>query len=335
MGENRRDDWRGWRFVVVSLIVTGTCIIFFFAGRQIFPTIVKQGRFLGGILTRRVTEWGGVRLRLIELQLLQDQGIANSESLSVPFKSLMSQLNDELSHYQGELFWGLNLSEVKVRILEKGWVKSVFLRRAFPDTLKVQLIPRIPVFLVRSSREWAAVDEEGSVLAISDQIPGAWIHLPVVSGLEAAFDRGKNILETRRMTKEESIVLRDAYALVSQLKAKLAVDVDSLSVKQESWTKSALLSARFSLPRATQEMPAKATDLKTTVTFLSGDWSERISALQFVLSDLSQKGLDEIRVLGQYSGRWIVEDAVPTASLGPKKEIRSVQKRKVKKGRRR
>jgi hypothetical protein len=333
MGEKQRDEWRGWRFVLLSLLVTASCIIFFFAGRHFFPTIKERTRYAWGALTQRVMEWGGVRLNSIELQLLSDPSEVNRGDLMQPFDSLSVQLKEELSIYYGVPFWGLDLQEVKDRVLAAGWPKSVYLRRSFPDTLKIQVLPRQPVLWVRSSKAWVAVDEEGCPLLLSQNIPGQWAHLAVVYGLEGIFDRGRNILELRRQLVDEKEALKDAYQLNRSLTAQVGVDVESISIREEPWTKTSLLTARFSMPLKLRDKvheESENSQTKYEVTFLSHDWAQRVSSLQFVLSDLSTKPLESVRILGQYSGRWIVEDLSPKKVKAPEVQKAAVKKSGIK-----
>jgi hypothetical protein len=328
VGENRGDEWRGWRFVVVSLAVTIACSIFFFAGRHFFPTMVERARFAWGIVTQRVTEWGGVRLKTIELQLLSDQtgeNITGQTKAMQPFDALSVQLKGDLSSYVGAAFWALDLAQVKEQILETGWVRTVYLRRSFPDALKIQIVPRTPVLLARSSTQWITVDEEGAPLLASTQVPGVWLGLPMVYGLESVFDRGKTMTEMKRLASDQRNVLKDAHQLAGALKTKIGVDVESIRVRDENWTKSSLLTVRFALPKTVGELTSET---KYEITFLAYDWASRVSSLQFVLSDLATKNLEQVRVLGQYQGRWIVEDLAPKSTGAQSQTIKTFKTNK-------
>lgn len=308
---------------MISLVVTTASIIFFFAGRHFFPNIVNETRTAWGVITQRVVEWGGVRLKTIELQLVANQTADQTPSEEqgkrmAPFEALSAQLKEDLNVYYGSPFWSLDLDHVKQKIMNEGWVKSVYLRRSFPESLKIQIIPKEPTLLVRASEKWVAVDNEGSPLWMSSQIPGSWLNLPIVFGLERIFDRGKTLIELKRQVTDETDILKDAYQLLSSLHSRVGVDVESVSIKDEAWSQGALFTVKFSLPNKTIE---KSNETKYEVTFLSNQWTQRVASLQFILSDISTKAdnknidnkllalkkLEPIRILGQYDGRWIVE----------------------------
>ncbi len=309
--EERRDEWRGWRFVGISLAVTTASIIFFFAGRQFLPKIRENAQYALGVMAQRVNEWGGVRLNSIELQFVSEKTGSERQA----FEPLIQKLKNDLASFEGSSFWGLDLSLVKSQALKAGWVKSVYLRRSFPDRLLIQIVPKQPSLIVRSLKRWVAVDEEGTPVWISEQILGAWINLPVVYGLEDIFERGRDIETLSRQTAEVRSTLSDAVLLVHDLQQKVGVAIESLEIKDDPWTQAGLIKVKFSspadVPTNTSSVGKPTTALSknkvSEVTFLSQNWRARLPALQFILSDLSTKDIQSARILGQFDGRWIVQ----------------------------
>src|SRR5262245_56581276 len=60
--------------------------------------------------------------------------------------------------------WQLDLPRMGTRMLHHPYIKSVALRREFPNTLRVTVRERTPYLMVRSHDQRMLVDEEGVVL---------------------------------------------------------------------------------------------------------------------------------------------------------------------------
>lgn len=303
-----RDDWRGWRFVIISLIVTTASIIFFFAGRHFFPKIKTNVQVTWGVLVHRMSEWGGVRLKTIELSLMSDSDAPEGDSMAA-FEPLADKLKQDLSLYYGAPFWTLDLGQVKSRIMQTGWAKSAYLRRSFPDHLVIQVVPKHPAFMVRSEDAWVAVDQEGSVAWISDRIPGEWLKLPVVYGLESLFSRSREIANLERQTLDVRPLLKDLTSLATSLREQVGVDVEYFRVTEDRWNRRGLVTAYFHLAPTKSEVNGKLVQMQ--VTLESAAWQNRLASLQYVLSDLMAKEASGAKILGQYEGRWIVQQEKP------------------------
>lgn len=292
MGEHK--DWKGWRFILVSLVVTTASIIFFFAERQIFNKI-ELARSTPGFqklesLAQRVKEWGGVRLKSVDLQVVPQEPALESLALKV---------RTQLEALVGQPFWWLDIEGVKQRILSEGWPKSVYIRRAFPAQLKVQIIAREPRLLVKSASGWALVDEGGILLTQSKDISGHWASLPIVFGLEESFSRDLPIVDLNRQLTKEQEILTDLGSLLSTLKERVGIDPELTRISQEAWADEAVFLIQFKVMEGSKPKAVSA-------TFLAHHWSERLEGFQFVLSDLKKIDSDSVKILGQFEGRWFV-----------------------------
>lgn len=279
--KSRRESWKGWRFLCVSLGVTTLSIIFFFASRQIFPTIRESAQQSIDFVTQRINSWGGIRLKSITLRV-EPEGA---------HPLLVAGLRKRLDTYQGQSFWGLDLDQLKRDITQEGWVDDVVVRRVFPDALRVHAIAKQPRFLVKGITRWNLVDAKGSVVWFSREIPGSWVHLPVVMGREAHFERGKTVDEMNRRLEDFQAEFSQLSVLVDTLEAKLGKDIDQVVIQDDSWIGQPLV--KLNVDRYVITLP------------LYG-WRDRLESLQFILSDLSIKNQFSAEVLGQFNGRWIV-----------------------------
>jgi hypothetical protein len=230
-------------------------------------------------------------LKTIELQVVTDHKA---------FDPLAEDLKAKLTSYYGTPFWSMDLQGVKEDILRSGWVRTVFLRRSFPDRLSVRVLAKSPKFLVRGKGAWIATDSDGVPFWVSEHIPGAWLDLPVIYGLENIPSQTRELSVLQREFSDFRTVFVDAAELLNSLKSQVGVEASSLILKEEKWKK-ALITVHF----GAQRPDGKSSSVE--ITFLSEDWKSRLSSLQFVLSDLLSSEREEIRILGQYKGRWIVE----------------------------
>jgi hypothetical protein len=288
--KKKSKEWKGLHFVIISLLVTTASITFFFAARH-FLINIKQGQYSASPLTQWFSELGGVQVKAINLK------VNTPDSLHT--MNYLEQVQEKLEPFKGHSFWLLDLDEIKSEVLKHGWVQDVAVQREFPDSLNIEIDPRVPAFVIRSKRGWLLLDKEGHALTITDQVSGAWANLPIVYGLEEAFSLGHSVSEINRTTTLEQKALRDLVALLEQLDNKVGITVESVNVRKDDWVQEFL----FELSWKTENKNS----MDYSLVFQSENWKSRIESLQFVLSDLRKKDVKQARILGQYSGRWFVE----------------------------
>jgi hypothetical protein len=83
--------------------------------------------------------------------------------------------------------WQLDLPRLGARLAHHPYVKSVVLRREFPDTLRITIQERVPYLAVSTEQQRMLIDEEGVVLraVVPEQDPKMpYISLPPQRALE-------------------------------------------------------------------------------------------------------------------------------------------------------
>jgi cell division septal protein FtsQ len=73
----------------------------------------------------------------------------------------------EIERMTREMRWGnifrLKLNQVRTRIESCAWVKEARIRKIIPDSVKIDIVPRIPFALLQKDT-WVLIDEEGREL---------------------------------------------------------------------------------------------------------------------------------------------------------------------------
>lgn len=301
--KKNKEEWRGWRFLFVSLAVTALSIIFFFSVRLILPKIEQRLSLSVEAISQRVNKWGGIRLKNIELEVA-------SEDQDELLPQLTASLKQELDSYKGRSFWSVELAEVKELVEKNGWVDKVAVQRSFPDRLSIHITAKRPRYLVRGVRSWFLVDAKASVISISREIPGAWINLPLVFGKEKRFDRGQTVEELNRRLTDQRLDFQALTRLMDSVERRFHVRIESLEFKEDSWSEGSLVQMKIFSQNKTDIMGQNLGEefevvlpLRTEDGIIS---EQRLESLQYVLSDLRLKGVASAQILGQFDGRWIV-----------------------------
>ena len=304
-----QDEWRGARFIFISLLVTTASIIFFFAGRHIFSKIDTGAHSGWRQITGQLTEWGEMKLKSVELHVVNNHEIVNLPELASsdsPFDPIISRVQKRLDRFEGQSLWSLDLASIKDDILQEGWAKAVYIRRAFPDRLNVQILPRTAQFIMHASKQWVVIDDEGFVISVAKEIPGIWANRILVWGLEDVFSSGHSAPELNRGLKQVREAIKDLSMLTNAVSNRLGVAIESAHVAEDAWFGEYLFTLKW-----TQD-DEKSTAVQKTIeaTFLSHHWDDRLENLQYVLSDLHAKGLTNknIKIRGEMPGKWIVAE---------------------------
>ena len=115
------------------------------------------------------------RMRVKQVRVAADRslGLSNAEVLG-------------LAGIRGnEYFFALDEAIIERKILEYAPVKSVTVKKAFPDTLEIAVYPRVPLALSLATVSGVSVpialDEEGVIFQIGASVENH--NLPVISGL--------------------------------------------------------------------------------------------------------------------------------------------------------
>lgn len=85
----------------------------------------------------------------------------------------------------------MNVGEVENKLSANPWVESVTVRREFPDTLRINVVEKVPAFWIRQGDGLYFADAEGTVIA--PMHPGELASLPVLS-IAPGLDDGPEVL---------------------------------------------------------------------------------------------------------------------------------------------
>lgn len=160
--------WRSHllRFGAVAVVIVG-------AGGAIGWT-VQSGHF-----TRA---WSNVTTGV--LQLTADAGLAIDDVLvSGRENTNPAALLEQVGVQRGTPILGVDLAEMRTRVIDLPWVKDARIERRLPDTLHVTLVERHPLALWQHGRDFTLVDQDG--VAIEGQDIRKFHGLPIVIGEEA------------------------------------------------------------------------------------------------------------------------------------------------------
>jgi cell division protein FtsQ len=124
---------------------------------------------------------------------------------SFPVKNIMisgnyhldeREIMSEVKTSYGRDLLRLSLDEVETRLKKKTWIKTVLLRKQFPDTLMINVREAVPRALLRREAQMYLVDSDGNVLErIEDE---STPFLPVIVGIDPENDKG-GMLETLKL----------------------------------------------------------------------------------------------------------------------------------------
>ncbi len=116
----------------------------------------------------------------------------------------------------------LSLDKVEKRLKQKSWIKTVLLRKQFPDTLMINVSEAVPRALLRRETKLYILDSDGKILEqIEDE---STPFLPVVVDIDPKNDRG-GVLEALKLvdtldredflSRKESVeIMMKPYGLV-------------------------------------------------------------------------------------------------------------------------
>ncbi len=89
---------------------------------------------------------------------------------------------------QGQPIVGLDLNSVRSRVEADSWVKEAKVVRLLPDTLVIDVVPRVPLAVWQHLGVAKLVDMDGKIMEGAD--PGRFADLPLIVGDGAAQDAG-------------------------------------------------------------------------------------------------------------------------------------------------
>ena len=147
---------------------------------------------------------------------------------------------------------GLDLTGARERIARLPWVKDVYSTRSWDGVVGFRITERSPLAALATPSGWALVEENGRVLAVEPQLPGAAV--PII-GLNIAQAAPGNWLEPSH---------RGAVAVAAELYEPVHGAVRSIQVGPEGYVLDLHNTGRVLLGDAV-EMPAKVLAVHTFI----------------------------------------------------------------------
>lgn len=141
-------------------------------------------------------------------------------------------LSEAVGVERGDPILGVNLEDVRERILALPWVRDAAVERQLPHTVLVQISERRAIAIWQNRGQFAVIDEHGDVLSSGDVSPYA--HLPVVVGDDAP----RHAAELLAMLASEPELDKRVKAAVRvggrRWNVKLASDIEVRLPEQDS-----------------------------------------------------------------------------------------------------
>ena len=279
-------DWRAKSFLWTSLIVTALSIIFFFAGRYLSHKIKELDSRSPRQFLYELAQYGGVVISDVQLEsMIDDERLDNPQ---------VRQLSRRLESLKGQIIFNVDIQSLTKEVENLPWVQAVRVYRRFPDKLEVLVEARRPALLVRIQDSWIVVDEAGAFVGNMRSIKKEYFRLPKVFGYENQI-LGE-IEELNRLYEDERSKLADLVKIVRALKEKVSIQTEEVRVQNRDWLDEVLFQVSW------RDSQAR----KYHVSLLSHHWEDRLTSLQFVMSDIAPDSFQEVSILGQYKKRWVL-----------------------------
>jgi len=141
------------------------------------------------------------------------------------------QVENKLSELVGRSMLMVDVESARASVAEVNWIKSVNIKKAYPDTLVIDLVEREPVALWKSGQTIYLISREGLVI---DRAKARHMHLPQVVG------KGANRVASEFlsvMAHFPNLVARaDAYVRVAERRWNIVLDDGpSIMLPAEGW----------------------------------------------------------------------------------------------------
>ncbi len=140
-------------------------------------------------------------------------------------------IESRLSSHLGKSMFNIDVESARKSVGEMNWVKSVSIKKAYPDTLVIDLVEREPVALWKSGQTIYLISPEGLVI---DRAKARHMHLPQVVG-EGANRVASEFLAV--MERFPELVSRsEAYVRVAERRWNIVLDDGpSIMLPADNW----------------------------------------------------------------------------------------------------
>lgn len=107
------------------------------------------------------------------------------------------------------IFWGIDGSDIKKRLLDNPYFEEVNIKRKFPNTLIIDVTERLQIAAIKYGDEYIVIDESGTVLRKTDVNP----KLTLLRGLTIS-----KLTVGEKVDAEEAVALKNTLAMLSAMK---------------------------------------------------------------------------------------------------------------------
>ena len=151
--------WGAW--LIVAGLLTGLAVAFQLP--QIAGTALGEAIGRAGFTVRNVQIHGVTKMSTLPIH----SAAVDQESMALPL---------------------IDLDEVRARLLTLGWVKEARVSRRLPDTLRIDIVERVPAAIWQNRQKLSLIDADGVVLdtVALDKMPDLPLVIGPAANLQAA-----------------------------------------------------------------------------------------------------------------------------------------------------
>lgn len=187
--------WLASRFFVRHPLLSMTLTLMVLAG--------VIGIFAGGHVSNAFAAVGASFHRA-----LASAGLGVSRiTLEGQARTTTREVSAAIKIHKGDSLLGVDPDAVRTQLLRLPWVADASVRRAYPDTVAIRLIEKLPFALWKHGAGVAVVERSGAVITGTN--PREFMHLPLLIG-DGAPDAAASLLDAVASTKAVSSRLKVA-----------------------------------------------------------------------------------------------------------------------------
>lgn len=160
---------------------------------------------------------------------------------------------------KGQSLLAIDPAEVRTRLLRLPWVADASVRRAYPDTVAIRLIEKLPFALWKHGAGVAVVERSGAVITGTN--PREFMHLPLLIG-DGAPEAAASLLDAVASTKAVSSRLKVAER-VSGRRWNLILDgLIAVKLPENGWEREIATLERMIVEEGILERDIEVIDLR-------------------------------------------------------------------------
>ena len=143
----------------------------------------------------------------------------------------VEDIQSRLAGHLGQSMLNIDVDSARDSVAKMNWIKSVTIKKAYPDTLVIDLVERDPVALWKSGQTIYLISPEGLVI---DRAKARHMHLPQVVGEGANRVASEFLAVVNRFP--DLVARSDAYVRVAERRWNIVLDDGpSIMLPAENW----------------------------------------------------------------------------------------------------